>query len=52
MKILSISDIITNSSSEVFCYITGEEKVLKEVYVTLDRIFGWNQETEVTPVVV
>ena len=51
MKILSISDVITNSSSEVFCYITGEEEVLKEVYDTLDRIFGWNQESEVTPVV-
>ena len=51
MKILSISDVITNSSSEVFCSITGEEEVLKEVYDTLDRIFGWNQELEETPVV-
>lgn len=51
MKILSISDVITNSSSEVFCYITGEKEVLHEVYETLNDIFGWNQELEVTPVV-
>ena len=51
MKILSISDVITNSSSEVFCYITGEEAILEEIYKTLDGIFGWNQESEVTPVV-
>ena len=51
MKILSISDVITNSSSEVFCYITGEEEILEELYDTLDSIFGYNQESEVTPVV-
>lgn len=51
MKILSISDVITNSSSEVFCYITGEKTTLEEVYKTLDRIFGYDQECEVTPVV-
>ena len=51
MKIISISDLITNSSSEVFCYITGPETELHEIFNILDSIFGYNQEYEVTPVV-
>lgn len=51
MKILSISDVITNSSSEVFCYITGEKGELEQVYKSLDSVFGYNQELEITPVV-
>ena len=51
MKILSISDLITNSSSEVFCYITGDENDLEEIYNTLYSIFGYNQEYEITPCV-
>ncbi len=51
MKIISISDLITNSSSEVFCYINGPENEIDEIHDILDNIFGWNQEYEVTPVV-
>lgn len=51
MKIISISDLITNSSSEVFCVITGPEKELQEIEDILDDIFGYNQEYEITPVV-
>ncbi len=39
MKILSISDVITNSSSEVFCYITADLEVLKEIYNFLGEGF-------------
>ena len=52
MKILSISDLITNSSSEVFCIITPEAKsMVKDIFEVFDDIFGYNQEYEVTPVV-
>ena len=51
MKIISISDLITNSSSEVFCTISGPEKELQEMEDILVDIFGYNQEYEVTPVV-
>ena len=50
-KILSISDVITNSSSEVFCYIEHDDpKVLEEIEETFNTIFGYNQEYEMTPV--
>ena len=49
MKILSISDVITNSSSEVFCYITGDK--LDEIYDIFETIIGYNQEYELTPVI-
>lgn len=52
MKIISISDVITNSSSEVFCYITHDsDEVLEEIYDLLNNLFGWDQELEETPVV-
>ena len=39
MKILSISDVITNSSSEVFCTITADNKeVLEEIYNTIENL--------------
>lgn len=39
MKILNISDVITNSSSEVFCIIkSDDETVLKEIYETLQEL--------------
>ena len=39
MKILSISDVITNSSSEVFCYIAHDDpQVLDEIYDLLSKI--------------
>ena len=38
MKILSISDVITNSSSEVFCTITADNKeILEEIYNTIEN---------------
>lgn len=50
-KILSISDVITNSSSEVFCYIEHDDpEVLVKIAKTFNRIFGYNQEYEITPV--
>lgn len=39
MKIISISDVITNSSSEVFCYIKGDKEILEEIYNTLGSDF-------------
>lgn len=39
-NIQSITDIITNSSSELFCTITSE-KHLKEIYEILDSIVGY-----------
>lgn len=39
MKILSISDVITNSSSEVFCTITADNKeILEEIYNTIENL--------------
>lgn len=50
IPIQSYSDIITNSSSELFCVITSDEK-LKEIYEVLENIIGYNQESEVTLVI-
>ena len=48
MSILSISDVITNSSSEVFCTITHENKdTLREIYNKLSEVIstdGWGEE--------
>lgn len=49
MRIQSISDIITNSSSEVFCRICSQDD-LDQIYSILKNIFPDN-EYEVTPVV-
>ena len=46
IPIQSYSDIITNSSSELFCTITSE-KHLKEIYEILDSIVGYRQEPEI-----
>ena len=46
IPIQSYSDIITNSSSELFCTITSE-KHLKEIYEILDIIVGYRQEPEI-----
>lgn len=37
INIQSVSDIITNSSSEVFCTITGKDT--KSIYETLSPLF-------------
>lgn len=46
----SISDLITNSSSEVFCVISGEDsKVLDDIHTSLYEFFEcWKQEDEIT----
>lgn len=51
MKIQSISDIITNSSSEVFCRIESENS-LEAINDLLEVVFDpWNSEWEIDPVV-
>ena len=51
MKILSISDLITNSSSEVFCVISGTDPdILEQIHTDLYEFFDcWKQEYEQTP---
>jgi len=50
--IQSTSDIITNSSSEVFVVIhSSNREFIDELYSQLDSIYGWNQESERTPVI-
>lgn len=39
MKVLNFSDVITNSSSEVFCTITGKEEILNEIFDFLGESF-------------
>lgn len=39
MKVLNFSDVITNSSSEVFCTITGKEETLNEIFDFLGEGF-------------
>lgn len=39
LKIISISNVITNSSSEVFCYIKADSEILEEIYNTLGSNF-------------
>ena len=50
MKILSISDLITNSSSEVFCVISGTNPdILEQIHTDLYEFFDcWKQESEQT----
>lgn len=51
MKIQSISDIITNSSSEVFCRIESKDH-LEAIEDILETIFNsWKSEYEIDPVV-
>lgn len=39
IKVLNFSDVITNSSSEVFCIITGKEEILNEIFDFLGKSF-------------
>lgn len=50
IPIQSISDIITNSSSEIFAYIHSKDN-LYVIYDIINHIFGFNQEYEITPCV-
>lgn len=43
MKIKSISDVVTNSSSETWCIVTSNDGRLKEIYETL-KPFGFEDE--------
>lgn len=51
LLIQSISNIITNSSSELFAVIDANKEILDSIYEILNNIFGDNQESEITPVV-
>ena len=52
IAIQSMSDIITNSSSEVFVRIhSSNREFMDELYEQIDAVFGWNQESEQTPVI-
>lgn len=48
--IKSVSDLITNSSSEVFCVISGTNSdVLEQIHTDLYEFFDcWRQESEQT----
>lgn len=48
--IKSISDLITNSSSEVFCVISGtDSEILDNIHTDLYEFFDcWKQESEQT----
>ena len=49
--IKSISDLITNSSSEVFCYITSDtEETLKKFYDIIEEMFHYSNDSEYEPV--
>lgn len=50
IPIQSVSNIITNSSFELFAVITSDTK-LREIYDVIDHLFGYNQELEMTPCV-
>lgn len=47
VKIQSFSDIITNSSSELFAVIKSDD-LLEDIYEVLYNLFGLNQEYELT----
>ena len=52
LKIQSITDIISNSSSEIFCYISSDDQdFIKNVFGDIDDLCGYNQESEITPCV-
>lgn len=51
IPIQSFSDIITNSSSELFAIINSDNDTLDKIYELVNRLFGYDQESEVTPVV-
>ena len=49
VKVQSFSDIITNSSSEIFCTISSNEaSAIKEIF---DSLFRYNDDSEMGPTV-
>lgn len=49
-KIQSFSDVITNSSSELFCTITSKNHI-EEIFDVLYRLTGYNMDSEIGPCV-
>lgn len=50
IPIQSLSDIVTNSSSELFCTIFSDTQ-LEEIYGLFDDLFGYNNDSELGPTV-
>lgn len=51
LKIQSISDVITNSSSEVFCSISTEDESLRETIFNLLKTILPGDDSDYSPVV-
>lgn len=51
INIQSFSDIITNSSSEIFCTINGNRDIINTVYSILERLFSKSEDSDLEPVI-
>lgn len=50
IPIQSLSDVVTNSSSELFCTIFSDTQ-LEQIYRLFDDLFGYNNDSELGPTV-
>ena len=50
IPIQSLSDVVTNSSSELFCTIFSDTQ-LDEIHDIFDNLFGYNDDSEMSPAV-
>lgn len=50
IPIQSVSDVVTNSSSELFCTIFSETQA-EDIYKLFEDIFGYNTDSDLGPVV-
>ena len=50
IPIQSLSDVVTNSSSELFCTIFSDTQ-LEQIYGLFDDLFGYNDDSELGPTV-
>lgn len=50
IPIQSLSDVVTNSSSELFCTIFSDSQI-EDIYNLFEDIFGYNQDSDLGPVV-
>ncbi len=48
IPIQSLSDVVTNSSSELFCTIFSDTQ-LEQIYGLFDDLFGYNDDSELGP---
>lgn len=48
IPIQSLSDVVTNSSSELFCTIFSNTQ-LEQIYGLFDDLFGYNDDSELGP---